>query len=79
MYLNELKLSGAFFDLTTLEEARHLVPILGVRKLDFAYIRFIETNPNTATFCRIISNIFPNVQQLVLSFFDWVRMVTISP
>src|SRR5699024_12866674 len=32
----------AFFDLTTLEEARHLIPILGVRNLDIYYSRLIE-------------------------------------
>ena len=53
------------------------MPILTVRKLLFGFVRFIGHNTNNATLCRIISQIFPNVEKLKLLFAGQVSMRSI--
>ena len=86
MHLTELKLSYAYFDLASLERTR-LVTILCVRKLDLSWIRFSENQgilgdtgfgPNGTTFCRIISSIFSNLEQLSLDFDNVVSMISLA-
>ena len=74
LHLTELKLCFVDLDLATLELA-HPMPIIGVRKLDLSAIHYNDTNPSIDTICRIISSIFPSVENFSLSFFVSVRII----
>src|SRR5699024_1103337 len=74
VHLTALKLDDVRFDQATLEQAR-LTPLFGVRKLEFCRVKYLEFNPSIGNFCRFISSIFPDVQELSLDFSYRVRIM----
>ena len=77
VHLTELKLSNVHLDLVALKRA-HLTPFLTVRKLKLVFVEVSGTKASSATFCRLIANIFPNLEELRLHIRGRVRMIKLG-
>ena len=72
VHLTELKISSVKIDIDTLERARP-VQMHRVRKFDLQFSRLVGTD-SLNIFCRFISTIFPNIEELILYLFATVKV-----
>ena len=63
LHLTELRMNDLEIDLDTFDEAR-LGQLLSLRVLKLKFLELYGSNPVGATFCRIFSRMFPNLQEL---------------